>query len=102
MSKIALLGPKYLVAPLAAAGIDVAACESESHGCKMLGEFLSGGEHAIIFITESLAVEMQKEIEAAEKEGANIVSLPDHRGSIGFFKERLENLIKKATGAAQI
>jgi len=98
-TKIALVGPKYLVNPLSACGIDVAACETEKHGSEILKDLVLRGEHRIIFIIERLAVELKEEIEAAEKKDINIVLVPDHRGSVGLFREILEGLIKKATGA---
>jgi len=102
MRKIALIGSSHLVKPLEASGIDVAACETEQQGCNQLDSWLSGGEHAIIFITESLAENMMGKIEAAEESEVNIVLIPDHRGSSGLFREKLEHLIRKAAGAAKI
>lgn len=102
MSKIALLGPKYLINPLSAAGIDVMACDSGKLGSEILRKLVSQGEHAIIFIAERLAVELKEDIETAEKKDMNIVLLPDHRGSIGLFQETLESLIRKATGALKV
>ena len=102
MSKIAFLGPNHLVAPLSATGIDVAACETGKHGCEMLKKLTIQGEHSIIFITERLGAAIREEIESAEKKDINIVLLPDHRGSIGLFREMFIGLIRKATGALKL
>lgn len=102
MHKIALIGSKYLVNPLAAAGIDIAACETEREGCEKLEALLKARDHAIIFITESLAQNFMDKIEAAEEKGVNIVLLPDHKGSIGLFREKLQGLIRKAAGAVKV
>lgn len=99
-SELALIGPKALVSPLGLAGIDVFGCESAAGSCQALAQATSSGKYGIIFITENLAEEIKEEVAAAEKAGANLVFLPDHQGSSGFFKEFLHNLLKKATGAA--
>jgi vacuolar-type H+-ATPase subunit F/Vma7 len=98
MSDILLIGPRKLVTPLSFCGIDVAACDSGRAGCEMIEAAI----HPVIFMTERLAAEMPEAIAAAEKKGQNVVLLPDHRGTTGFYKEKLEELIKKATGASKI
>jgi len=98
MSDILLIGPKKMVEPLAACGIDIQACGSRAQGCEIIGKTV----HPIIFITERLAFELPEEIRSAEEKGANIVVLPDHRGSTGYYQERLSHLIKRATGAAKV
>ena len=98
MSDILLMGPKKLVDPLSFCGIDIEACDSGVAGCEMI----RNAAHPIVFVTERLAKEMVEELTAAEKRGQNIVLLPDHRGTTGFYKEKLEELIKKATGASKI
>ena len=91
--KIAFLGPKEISEPLAASGIDIFPCDSVSHTCEKLEVLLGKREHGIIFITERLAAEMPEMIKEAEKKEINVVLLPDHRGSIGLFKELAEGLI---------
>ncbi|MBU0630109.1 MAG: hypothetical protein KKC80_04225 [Candidatus Margulisbacteria bacterium] len=93
MSKIAFLGPKEIVTPLAASGIDIFPCDSVSHSCQNLSALLHKKEHSIIFVTERLAAEIPETIKEAEKKEINVVLLPDHRGSIGLFKELAEGLL---------
>ncbi len=102
MSKIAFLGPKFMVAPLSAAGVEVFPCDSTLQSRETLAELIKKGEHAVAFMIERYSLELKEEIEAAEEKGLNILLLPDHRGSMGFYREMLEGLIKKATGAAQL
>lgn len=99
MSKIALLGPKFMFSALAAAGVDVFSCDSTLQSRQRLAELADRGEHEIIFMDERYSSELRAEIEAAEEKGLNIVLLPDHRGSTGLFREMLHELIRKATGA---
>jgi vacuolar-type H+-ATPase subunit F/Vma7 len=94
-----LIGPEALVRPLGLAGIDVFGCDSAESSCQALSKAAASGKYGMIFITENLAEEIKGEVAAAESAGANLVFLPDHRGSSGFFKEFLHDLLKKATGA---
>jgi hypothetical protein len=55
--------------------------------------------HAIVFLNERYAGELQAEIDDAEDKGLNVLLLPDHRGSTGLYREMLQALIRKATGA---
>ncbi|MFA4843421.1 MAG: hypothetical protein WC632_00525 [Candidatus Margulisiibacteriota bacterium] len=91
MPKIALIGPRPLVAPLAAAGIDVFTDFNSISG---------SSDYPLVFITEREAVEMKTEIAAAEATGINVVLLPDGRGSTGAVREELDRLIRQATGTA--
>jgi hypothetical protein len=91
MPKIALIGPRPLVAPLAAAGIDIFSDFSAITG---------SGDYPLVFITEREAAEMSAEIASAEASGVNVVLLPDGRGSTGAVREELDRLIRQATGAA--
>lgn len=102
MSKLALLGPKFIVGPLSAAGVEVFPCDSTRQSRETLAKLTAQQEHAIIFMIERYARELVEDIETAEEKGLNVLLLPDHRGSIGLFKEMLENLIKKATGASNL
>ena len=99
MSKIAMLGPKFIYSALAAAGVDVFPCDSTLQSQQRLSELAERGDHEIVFMAERYSSELTTEIEAAEAKGLNIVLLPDHRGSTGLFREKLHGLIRRATGA---
>ncbi|MFA5113850.1 MAG: V-type ATP synthase subunit F [Candidatus Margulisiibacteriota bacterium] len=100
MSRIALLGPKALVDPLAAAGIDVFPCDSTPESQRTLAALGAGGRHEIVLLTERYAADLSPEIAAGEQQGLNILLIPDHRGSTGLYREQLDQLVRKATGAA--
>ncbi|MFH1387633.1 MAG: V-type ATP synthase subunit F [bacterium] len=100
MSNIALIGPKYLIAPLSSSGIDTFYCDSSPQGEDIFNNIIVKGNHTIVFITEQTAMEITPSIKAAEDQGINVVLLPDHRGGIGLFNEDLDRLISKATGAS--
>jgi len=100
MFKIAFIGPTQMVSPLWTSGVDVYGCDSPLEADNALSKIYSSKEYGLIFITEKLGLEIKEKISGIENK-INVVLLPDHNGSIGFFKERLQNLIKQATGAMQ-
>jgi len=93
MSKIALLGPRALVEPLSACGIDTLPCDSRLSGCSHLKELIDQGRHEVLLVTERLAQELPEELLAAEKKNINVLLLPDHLGSVGLYQEKLKGLI---------
>lgn len=102
MSKLALIGPKFMVAPLSAAGVEAFPCDSTLQSRETLARLTGEGKHAVVFMIERYATDLKPEIEAAEEKGMNVLLLPDHRGSIGLASEMLYGLIKKATGASPV
>lgn len=102
MPNIALMGPKFMVSPLSIAEVDVYPCDSTLQSRETLAKISSREEHAIVFMIERYSTELKEDIEAIEEKGINVLLLPDHRGSIGLFREMLHGLIRKATGASQI
>lgn len=101
MSKIALIGPPQMVHPLSSLGLEVRGCDSGKHAQDALLSLAEKREFSIIFITERLAMDCPEAIESL-KEKINIILLPDNRGSVGLFSEKLEKLIREATGALKV
>jgi len=95
MSNIALIGPSLVVDPLAASGIKVFGCDTGARARATLENIAS--EYPLIFMTEGLALECRDLIECLE-----VTILPDHKGSSGLFKEKIDKLIRSATGAASL
>ena len=98
MSNIALIGPGYLVGPLKAGGIEVFGADTVSAAEQAIEKVLDSEKYLVVFITEGLALACAQCV-AKLKEKLNLVLLPDSRGSVGLFKEKLEKLIREATGA---
>jgi V/A-type H+-transporting ATPase subunit F len=103
MHKIKMIAPKYLVAPLAALGIETHAAESETEARSALESALGKKEPALIFITERLAAGLQAEIEKMnQKPDTNIVLIPDNRGSTGLAAAQIHHLVRNSIGAEVI
>jgi len=101
MSKIALIGPPQMVNPLSSLGLEVHGCDSGRRAEEALLKLKEKGDFSIIFITERLAMDCPETIESLQ-EKINLILLPDNRGSVGLFKEKLEKLIREATGALKV
>lgn len=100
MYKIALIGHPFMVKALRNTGIDVFGCDNECNLEKILDNIVYSKEYAVAFITEKLAATCLEKISLLESK-LNIVLIPDHLGSTGLFKEKLDNLIKLATGTSK-
>lgn len=98
MSNIALIGPSYMVNPLKAAGIEVFGADTVTAARQGIEKVLSSENYRIVFISEGLALECSDCVSRL-KEKLNLVLLPDLKGSVGLFKEKIEKLIRTATGA---
>lgn len=98
MSNIALIGPGYMVGPLKASGIDILGADTVKAAEQALEKIMDRGDYQIVFLTEGLALDCPDCV-SKTKEKVNLVLVPDSRGSIGLFKEKLEKLIRTATGA---
>ncbi|MBU1026658.1 MAG: hypothetical protein KKA31_02895 [Candidatus Margulisbacteria bacterium] len=100
MYKIKIIGPKYLIAPLAILGLEILAAESELEARGALNKATIKNEPALIFITERLAADLQDEISSLNsKPDINIVMLPDNKGSLGLASFQIEHLVKNSIGA---
>jgi vacuolar-type H+-ATPase subunit F/Vma7 len=98
--KIKMIGPKYLVSPLALLGIEVYPADSEAQAKKALASLGSANEAALIFISERIAVDLQAEIGALNKNPEiNVVLIPDNRGGVGLASGKINNLIRNSIGA---
>lgn len=103
MYSIKIIGPKYLIAPLAMLGIETYPADSKAEAKTCLEEATAKKEGALIFITERLAVDLQAEIENLnQKPQLNITLIPDNRGSIGLSATQIHHLLKKSIGAEVI
>lgn len=103
MHKIKLIGPKYLVSPLALLGLEIHAANSEAEAKVALDSIANKKEPALIFITERLAVDLQEEIDKLNQRAElNIALIPDNLGSTGTAANNIQKLVKNSIGAKVI
>lgn len=99
MSKIALIGEKDIVAPLAFSGIKLFPVDSEAKFSAAVEEISRDKEYSMTFVLESVAESNMDVMEKAEEGGTSLICIPDFRSVRGFFRDNLKELTKKATGA---
>lgn len=99
MSKIALIGEKDIVAPLAFSGVKIFPVDSEPRFLEVVEEISRDKEYSMAFVLESLAEANVDVMGKADELGIGLVCIPDFRQVKGFFRENLKELTKKATGA---
>lgn len=99
MYRIAAIGDRDSVYGFGVLGIDVVAVE---YGENALDKFkkLANGEYAVIYITESLANELQNEIEKyAEKQLPAIIPIPGVKDNNGIGIANVKKAVEKAVGS---
>jgi len=87
-----------MVLPLKTSGITIFPCNNGVQAEEIFDKIYLSKKFDVVFITEALAADVTEKITGLEDK-INIVLIPDHKGSIGLFKERLNGLIKHAIGA---
>jgi V/A-type H+-transporting ATPase subunit F len=99
MYKAAVLGDTESIKGFAAVGLDIFPCD-EAQGAPSLFRKLAAGEYAVIFLTEQLAVLLQKEIEAiSEQPLPAVIPIPGVKGNNGIGVSRLKASVEKAVGS---
>ena len=98
MSKIAVIGREEVVGGFKALGITVLPATDVIQAREKL-EVASGGEYAVLYITEDLAHGLLDEIKELQKRPIPaVVLIPGSGGSTGLAASRMRELVKKAVG----
>lgn len=98
MSKISWLGDQESGWAFRALGVMIFPVEKTEEAREKLEE-LSQSDYALILLTEKLGQELSREIShLRESGGPLILILPDCRGSIGWGRQEIAQVIKKAIG----
>lgn len=99
MYRIAAIGDRDSVYGFGVLGIDVVAIE---YGEDALEKFrkIANGEYAIIYITESVASELEAEIEKfSEKQFPAIIPIPGVKDNNGIGIASVKKYVEKAVGS---
>ena len=98
MYKIAVLGDRSSVLGFKALGLEVFFAENAGEGHKKLAELIDGS-YAVIYITETLAVELMPEIDRfKENVIPAIILIPGRTGSLGIGMSSLRSSVERAVG----
>lgn len=99
MYKIGMIGDKDSVIGFMAVGFTVSEAETPLEGAQALRR-MAGEGYAIIFVTESLAVEMEDEIARFKNSPLPaIIVLPGKEGSTGYGMNNVRRSVERAVGA---
>jgi len=99
MSKIAVIGPDNLFGAFRALGADVLPANKAHEAREILEKISQEKEHEIIFILESLAVNVKDIIEKiSRKTSPCLVILPATTETVGHGVSRIKELVRKASG----
>ena len=97
--RIAMIGDRSTVSGFAAGGVTGFATQSSADALAKLKEFASSKEYAIIFVTETLAEPVVKEIARIETGSIPaIIIIPDQSGARGIGFEKIRLSVERALG----
>lgn len=99
MYKIGVIGDRDSVLGFKAVGLDVFPCSRREDARETLHD-LAGGEYAIIYITEGLAAELEKDIEKyKDARLPAIIPIPGKEGPSGTGMDSVRKSVERAVGA---
>ena len=102
MLKIAVIGGMDTVMGFKALGLDTFPADSSEkagHILKKLTRDAEGDEYAIIYIEETLAAQMQAEIDRfKDSPSPAIILIPGREGSMGLGQQALKAAVERAVG----
>lgn len=96
--KIAVVGDKDSILPFKILGFNVFPCHEVQTARKMIDE-LAEDEVGIIYVTEAIASQIPETIRRYDAEiSPAIILIPNHKGSLGIGKSRIQENVEKAVG----
>jgi len=99
MYNIGVIGDRDSVLGFIAVGFTVHTAEDAKQAAGLLKQ-LAGENYAIIYITETLAIDLQEEIDRyKEKTIPAVIVIPGKDGSTGFGMMNLKKSVERAVGA---
>lgn len=99
MYKIGVIGDRDSVLGFKSVGLDIYTTTEAAEAGRILREWAEG-EYAIIYITEELAVKLEKEIDKyVERKLPAVISIPSRDGPSGSGLINVKKAVEKAVGA---
>ena len=96
--KIAIVGDKDSILPFKILVFDVYPCHEAQSARKTIDE-LAGDQFGIIYVTEAIASQIPETIRRYDAEiSPAIILIPNHKGSLGIGKSRIQENVEKAVG----
>ena len=99
MLKIAVMGDRESVKGFAAVGLDIFPCETAEEA-EAVFRTVSGGNYAVIYVTEQLIPVLQKPISKINRQlTPSVVAIPGVTGNNGTGTAALKEAVEKAVGS---
>ena len=100
MYKIAIVGERDSVLGFMALGFSVHEATNAEEAGKKIHALVKSGEYAVIFLTESYAIQLEEEL-ARYKDLPlpAVVSIPGQGGSTGYGMNNIRSAVERAVGA---
>ena len=100
MYKIAIVGERDSVLGFMALGFSVHEATNAEEAGKKIHALVKSGEYAVIFLTESYAMQLEEEL-ARYKDLPlpAVVSIPGQGGSTGYGMNNIRSAVERAVGA---
>lgn len=95
---IGVVGDKDSILPFKILGFSVFACSSPTQARETIDR-LAEENYGIVYLTEALAAEIPETIKRYDaKLTPAIILIPNHGGSLGIGKSRIQENVEKAVG----
>ncbi|MEW5804566.1 MAG: V-type ATP synthase subunit F [bacterium] len=103
MAKIAVIGGRDSILGFTSMGAEIFPVQNEEEALQRATRLIKEGKdhYSIIFITDDLAVKIDKPLEDLKKSISFlpiIVIIPSHKGSLGLAATKIQEIVKKALG----
>ena len=100
MYKIGMIGDRDSVLCFTALGFSVREATNATEAEDALHSMARSGEYATIFVTESLAMQMEESIsQYKDAPLPAIISIPGREGSVGYGLNSIRSAVERAVGA---
>ena len=100
MLKIGIIGDRDSVLGFMALGFAVHEADNAADASKKLAELVGGGEYAVIFITEDLAIQTEEErAKYKDMPLPAITVIPSSKGGTGYGMANIKSAVERAVGA---
>lgn len=99
MYKIAVMGDRDSIYGFASVGLDIYPIDGDSHAGRQLRQLAEGG-YAVIYMTEALYTEMEKEVDVyRERALPAIIPIPGVSGNNGCGIAAVRKSVEQAVGS---
>ncbi len=100
MVKVAVLGDTESVKGFAAVGLSIFSCDDPAQAVPTFRNLVANGQYGVIFITEELAVPLEREIKKLENAMLPaVIPIPGVKGNTGIGVQRLRDAVERAVGS---